>query len=64
MCPDVKLSWFYKHYDAPSVEAIRQMIIARFHINYSLSNDTLASGSQSLASESAAKVCSCVCIYQ
>ncbi|KAF8758656.1 hypothetical protein RHS01_02406 [Rhizoctonia solani] len=47
MCPDVKLSWFYQHYDAPSVEAIRQMILARFCISYPPSNDPITSSSQS-----------------
>ncbi|EUC67758.1 hypothetical protein RSOL_560480, partial [Rhizoctonia solani AG-3 Rhs1AP] len=47
MCPDVKLNWFYQHYSAESVEAIRKMIIVRFQISYLVSSDTLASGSQS-----------------
>ncbi|EUC58465.1 hAT family dimerization protein [Rhizoctonia solani AG-3 Rhs1AP] len=44
MCPNVKLSWFYQHYDAASVEAIRQMIIARFRISYASAGDSLVSG--------------------
>jgi hypothetical protein len=55
MCPDIKLSWFYKHYDASSVEAIRQMIVARFQISYNPSGDSRISCSQS--PEPAPKVC-------
>ncbi|CUA75529.1 Putative AC transposase [Rhizoctonia solani] len=52
MCPDVKLNWLYQHYDAASIETIRQMILARFRIRYPQASDSLTPHSQSLESAS------------
>jgi hypothetical protein len=34
MCPNIKLDWLRKYYDADSVKKIRAMILARFEISY------------------------------
>ncbi|KAG9081714.1 hypothetical protein FRC06_005430, partial [Ceratobasidium sp. 370] len=42
MCPDIKLNWIRKHYDNQSVQWIREMICARFHLRYPSTADAEA----------------------